>query len=305
MINKKLERYYKNTKEQFDIPDISSGFIPQGITYDSNTDKFFITGYMGNGSASPIYIIDHASLEFEKKILMSTPEGKDFKGHAGGLSVYKDHLYIAGSTNSCMYSYTINNLLNAKDNSRLAYESVINLKNDSDNIRVSFTSFDNKYLYAGEFHNDPIFQTNKTHNIKTSSGINKAYLLGFGIDKEGQAIPSILYSISDNIQGACFSDEYLFLSSSHGLGNSTIYTFRLNDLHQSGTHNVLGRNIPLYILDESVCLKSETTPPMSEEIVVVDDNLYSITESASNRYLIGKLYNATKVMATPIEFYTK
>ncbi len=298
-----LKEYFEASEAAYKIPDISKGFIPQGITYDETSGYFFLTGYMGNSKVSPIYVINNETDETERKILMRTHEGKNFRGHAGGISVYDSKLYIAGSTDACMYSFPIADILNTPDGGYLNADRRIELKTDNDHIRVSFTSFEQDLLYAGEFHNDPIFQTDKSHNIDTSDGVQKGLLFGFEVNENGEALPVKAYSIPDNIQGACFYDHYVFLSCSDGLFPSKIYTFDLNQIPESGTHTFLEKDIPLYLLNPSAAVKETKIPPMSEEIIVVDGKMYILYESASNRYIIGKWMDLDYVYATPMEYF--
>ena len=303
MMNKKLEKYNSITDKSILIPDISQGFIPQGIAYDQDSGYIFLTGYMGNGSASPIYIMDPSTGELIKKILMYDPAGKPFKGHAGGISAYNGELYVAGSTNACMYVFDIEELLEADNLSKVQYAKEVGLRMADDFIRVSFTAVDDELLYAGEYHKSPLFYTDEDHAIKNSDGVHKAYLLGFEVDENYNAIPKKVYSIPDSVQGACFKDGYVFLSISRGFAPSDIAVYRLDDVLQVGMHEVLGVEVPLYILDSSVCSKMAKVPLMSEEIITIEDKLLLISESASNRYLIGKSLGMDKIAATPIDYF--
>lgn len=298
-----LNDYFQNSSAVFTIPDIDNGFIPQGIDYDPNTNYFFVTGYMGNGKSSPIYAIEKGSGEVKQKVLMTTFDGKDFKGHSGGLSVIKDRLYIAGSTDACIYSFRVPDILDAENNSKVSASETIGLKTDDDFIRVSFTSRNNSILYGGEYHQSPIFYTHKSHFVNDNGKFQKAYLFGFSLDIDQHVIPSHVYSIPDKIQGAFFDQGYLFLSQSNGLLPGRILAYDLSMIEPSGNRNVLGKDVPLYIISENNAVKITTIPPMPEEIVVIENHMYILHEAASNRYLIGKLLGQKKVYSTPIRFF--
>lgn len=45
----------------FLIAGLSEGYITQGISYDKDTDNFFMTGYMNDHSASPIYVANESA----------------------------------------------------------------------------------------------------------------------------------------------------------------------------------------------------------------------------------------------------
>ena len=65
-----ISDYFAHSSPAFNIPDLDTGFIPQGLAYDHGTEKLFLSGYMYNGIASPIYVADIASSSFERKILL-------------------------------------------------------------------------------------------------------------------------------------------------------------------------------------------------------------------------------------------
>ena len=51
---------------------------------------------------------------------------------------------------------------------------------------------------------------------------------------------------------------------------------------------------PLYKLDSYS--KKVKGPAMSEDLDYNDGKVYTLTESASNKYIFGKLFNATKIV---------
>ena len=298
-----LEDYFSHSAPAFAVPEISKGFIPQGIAYDPGTECFFLSGYMDNGKNSPLFAIDGKTGECRKKVLMLTEAGEKFRGHAGGISVYGDKLYVAGSTAACMYSLRIDDVLSAENGASLSASQRIGLKTEEDFIRVSFTGVDEDYIYAGEFHKDPIFYTHKSHLVMTGNGKQKAYLFGFRVDEAGEAVPACVFSVPDNLQGACFADGYLYLSQSNGFLTGRILSYALDGLEPAGTKTVLGQEIPLYILTEDTAQKTTTVPPMPEEIIVTDGQMYILYEAASNRYLIGKALQLDHVYASPVSYF--
>lgn len=298
-----LDDYFSNSKPVCSVPDISAGFIPQGLAYDPGSDSLFISGYMDNFSQSPMYVISRQSGSVPRKVNMLTESGESFRGHSGGISVYDGKVYVAGSTKACVYSVAASVLLNAADGGDLSAQNRISLRNDEDFIRASFTSVDENNLYIGEFHKSPIFYTHRSHLVKQDGVSQKAYLAGFRIEDDTQAVPVCVYSIPDNIQGACFCDGYVFLSRSHGFLPADIMAYSLADLKQSGTKTVMGREVPLYILSEDNAKKITRVPPMSEEIIVIDGQLHILYEAAANRYMIGKGLGLDQVYATPVEYF--
>ena len=297
-----FKNYYKSSKAVFQVPDLSKGFIPQGLAYDANTDSFFVTGYMDHKENSPIYVIDRKSGSLKNKIYMMTEKGEDFRGHAGGMSILGDSVYVAGSTDACVYEFLISEVINSSNN-RVNASEKIGLKRCGDFIRVSFTSADESLLYAGEFHKGFLFYTNKSHIIKQDKTKQKAYILGFKKNDKKEGIPECVYSVPDCVQGACFYKNHMFLSVSYGIWPSKIMTYSLSKIKQCGTKKVLGYDVPLYILNKENVDKTTIIPPMSENIIVVNGEMYIIYEAASNRYKIGKRMGLDKVYKTPIGFF--
>lgn len=297
-----LQDFFDNSTPAFSIPDIHDGFIPQGIAWDAESGCFFLTGYMGNGKVSPIYAIDAATGSLKNKVGMLTENGEKFRGHAGGLSVYRGSLYVAGSTDACMYSFPIRDVLQAENGAFLPAKERIDLKTNEDFIRVSFTSTDGQRLYAGEFHKGAIFYTHDSHRVEEDGIVQEAYLFGFTLEEDGVE-PFAVFSIPDSIQGACFADGYLYLSRSRGLLAGSILSYSLSEVEACGVKNVLGVNVPLFILTEDNAARVTTVPPMCEEMVVRDGKMYIAFEAAANRYLIGKALGLEKVYAVPVEYF--
>ncbi len=297
----KLRGYFAAAAEEFPIPDITRGFIPQGIAYDASSGCFLLTGYTLNVSSSPIYVVNPADGSY-KKILMQDEKGGRFKGHAGGLSVYGDSLYIAGSTDYCMYSFPLDEVLGAEDGALLAARGKSSLRVEDDFIRVSFTSVDDDFLYAGEFHSGPLFYTHRSHKVDCGGRSQKAYLFGFSIGEDGATVPECVFSIPDKVQGACFADGVLYLAQARGFLTGRILSYRLDSAKQNGVRTVLGKEVPLYIVGGADTAVTEV-PPMPEEIVAVDGRMYIVSESASNLYRFGRSLELERVYSVPLSYF--
>ena len=300
---KELKDYFSNSVSCMTVPGISEGFIPQGLAYDSDTQAFFISGYMGNGKQSPVYVLREQDGIPVKRVDLLTEDGSKFKGHAGGVSVYGDGVFIAGSTQACVYYFPAGTLLNAENGANQKAAERISLRTEDDFIRASFTSVDDSYLYIGEFHKGFVFYTHKSHLVEHDGIRQKAYLAGFRLSGNGQLVPACVFSIPDDVQGACFAQGHVFLSQSHGFLPSSILSYSLSGLEQAGTKRVLGQDVPLYVLSEHNATKKTKVPPMSEEITIVDGNMYILYEAAANRYRIGKKLGLDKIYATPLDYF--
>lgn len=292
--------YYLASDARFTIPDIHKGFIPQGIALDPDTNLFYITGYTKDHSASPIYIVDPTRETPDKKILMANSDGSAFTGHAGGLSVLDGKVYVAGGNDACVYAFDLNELNQASSGSSVASCGTVNLKTDDDDIQVSFTTVHDGSLYVGEFYREENYPTNPLHHVKSSFGTNHSLLVKLELDGD-EATPVMAYSIRDLIQGACFDNGNLILSASYSVPFSHFYVYDESKADSSQTLTVLGKEIPLVILDGASQTHDLKLAPMSEEIEMYNGQLYTMCESASNKYIFGKLSGAVKVYATDMQ----
>ena len=279
----------KKSQQAFAIPWSNKGYIAQGITYDKASDNFYLTGYMKDGSASPIFAVNRTSRKLVSTVRMANPDGSAFTGHAGGLTLYGNKLYVAGSSDSCFYVFDKSQIDSAQKGSSVAYKQILDLKNGGDKIKVAYSTSYNGLIYAGEFFRDPQYILAEEHQVQTADGLQRALLVGFEIAADGTTgTAKIAYSTPIQIQGMCFDGTYAYLTSSWGLGKSYVYKYDLSKISQSGTKLVCGQEVPLYCLTMSNMEECYTLPPMAEEIECVDGLFYINNESASNKYVFGK-----------------
>ena len=64
---------------------------------------------------------------------------------------------------------------------------------------------------------------------------------------------------------------------------------------------VEGASVPVYYLDSACLVEDVKAPPMAEEMVWLDGRVYILTESASMKYLFGKLMSGHHVYSYPME----
>ena len=54
-------------------------------------------------------------------------------------------------------------------------------------------------------------------------------------------------------------------------------------------------SVSLYHLDSKCLKKTLEAPPMAEEIVYIDDEIYILNESASKKYIFGKFLSGNNI----------
>ena len=277
----------RHSKRGFVIPWSNKGYIAQGITYDEASDNFYLTGYMKDGSASPIFVVNKKTRKLITAVRMANPDGTAYTGHAGGLTLLDGKILVAGSSDGCFYVFEKSAVDGAKKNSALAYSDILDLKVASDKIKIAYCTTANGLVYAGEFYRDPQYLLSEAHQVQTSDALQHALAVGFEANGS-TATAKVAYSIPDLVQGMCFANGAVYLTTSWGLGKSYVYKYKLSDIKQSGTKEVCGQTVPLYILTLANAAATYTLPAMAEEIEYVDGRFYINNESASNKYIFGK-----------------
>ena len=277
----------RHSKRGFVIPWSNKGYIAQGITYDQAGNNFYLTGYMKDGSASPIFVVNKKSRKLVTVVRMANPDGTAYTGHAGGLTISGSTLYVSGSDDGCLYGFEKSAVDGAKKNSSLSYTKILDLKNGGDKLRIAYCTTNNNLIFAGEFYRDPQYLLPKEHEVQTLDGLQHALAVGFETNGT-KAVAKVAYSIPDLVQGMCFANDSIYLTTSWGLGKSFVYKYKLSDIKQSGTKEVCGVTVPLYNLTLANAAATYTLPAMAEEIEYADGRFYVNNESASNKYVFGK-----------------
>ena len=297
-----VHSYYSSSEKGFLIPDSDNGFIAQGLAYSEPDDCFLVTGYMKDHSASPIYVIDKATGKMSKKILLLSEDGSDYCGHCGGLTVHGDLVYVAGSEDHCIYVYSYEDILKGSSGNVRCLGSIP----VCEDINVAFVESTEDAIYAGEFYKDPEYPTPESHKIMTAAGdLNQALMVGYHFSDDDNAlfsvdpVPFAAYSLTDLVQGLTFKDNRAYVSTSWGTGFSNIYVYDLSKAN-AGSIKISDRDVPLYELDSAALERTVMFPPMSEQIVFADDKLYTMCESASDKYIFGKFTSARWCYATDI-----
>ena len=310
-----VKDYYACSEKAFIIPDINKNFIPQGITYNESDKCFLITGYMKDESASPIYVIDENGTLLAKA-LMTDKSGNPLNCHSGGISIYKDYVYIAGCQTCTLHVFSYDEIKSCNNSDDLKNGKYVSETgefstyiNDNDYLNIDFTTIIDNKIILGEFYREDNFDTLDTHKIITGCGDNNhalavAFELGnyddtFGINPS----PCYAYSITDMVQGMAENNGVLYTSSSYAVSDSTIRAYDYNNAVCNGTINILGCNVNLYELDSSIQTADYLFPPMAEEIQFVDDMMYTMCESASNKYIFGKLTSHQYCYVTDLSLF--
>lgn len=292
--------FYNQAEEEFTIPGIDSGFIPQDIDYYDVGETWLYSGYMNDGSASPIYkrYVNGQVTE----VFVKEPDGTLYTGHGSAITSNDKYIYL-----TCENGYLIfdaENLIALTSNETITAIEKVDL-----DFSPAFMNIENNELLLGNFYHPEAYETPEAHHIATLDGVdggqNQAIMYVFGSNNAMEygfsLSPVRVYSIPDRVQGVCATpNEKLIFSTSYGLASSHILVYDTKDMKPDGYFTTSSGDVPLYILDTRTQIEDLEAPPMTEGIETHEDRIYICDESATTKYLFGKLYGAGKVFSIPV-----
>ncbi|MBQ3493585.1 MAG: hypothetical protein IJA88_05695 [Clostridia bacterium] len=305
-----VNEYYKNSEKAFVIPELDSGYVPQGFCFDITQNTFLATGYMKDGSASPVFAVDKDSGNTVRKVLLKNQDGTNYTGHAGGIAFWKNYLYVADGGEHAIYVFDYEQFKNADYGEELLCIGTFSTETaNGDYIKPSCVEVKDNSLIIGEFYREPQYNTHDSHKITTPNGDkNTALAVVFNLedsltDTFGiNPTPVVAFSMREQVQGMTFDGSKVYLSTSWGLSFSHIYVYDIEKA-QTESATVLETTVPLAYLDRSCLVKDIKVPPMSEEMAIVDGKLYINCESASTKYIFGKFTGGKWCYATDLSKY--
>ena len=294
--------FYRASERSFQIPGLSSGFIPQGLSYDAGADCFFVCGYQMDGGEARVYIVDKKSRQTRAWARLEDPEGGALIAHCGGLSAWGGKVYLAGDGG--VYLLEEAELLNAGAGGGVKYKAFLpTMLSAGDPLRIAFTDVQDGLLTVGEFHREPQYPTLPSHKYTLSDGTTlEALCVTYALGDDGQTLtPVAAWCLPDLTQGMSIDGGTLYLSTSWGLGTSHLLRFDLSALSPFDALRIDGTDVPLTALDPKLAAQDMRLPPMAEEIEVADGRLYVMNESASAKYRFGIFTGGRWCHSIPIE----
>ena len=284
--------FYNNADRYQPIPGLWNGYIPQGYCLVEGEDFRLSCGYMKDGSASRIYVMpnDGSDASF---VQMKLTDGSDDTSHTGGIAVMGDFVYVTEETGCEVFS-----LADITDGDGVAtVKDFVKTINDP-----AYCYIENGTLYVGSFYREGNYETPEEHRITTPVGdenmaIISAYRLDTESGKSYSETPDFVISTVGLAQGMAIIDETkIAIATSYGFAKSHLYIYDTQKatVDKKG-FSVDGASVPLTYLDSS-CLEADiVAPPMAEQIIYEDGVIYIMNESASTKYLFGKLTSGSYV----------
>lgn len=263
---------------------MNDNYVSQGTAVTDDGKYLLTSGYMSDKTHSRVYLTEIAT--DETKFIKLEKNGKVFKGHAGGVAVTGNTIFVASE--SFVYTLDLQNALKEETEIVAISEGFAVENNDA-----SFIFSDKTHVYVGEFI-DGEDSENIVYNNVTYNAIVEKYEIG------NYTTPVACYAIPDKIQGFAIDDRGgIMLSSSYGLTTSHFYYYKevvSTDLKRNGV-SIYVCETPTYIVNG---------PAMSEDLDYYDGKFYTNYESSCNKYIWGKLFIGTDyVVALDVNFLDK
>ncbi len=272
------------------IPALNEGFTPQGITHIPGEEGAYLhSGY--NGKYVQVFYVKG---DTSREVKLLDEKGDPAKGHAGGITVWADYVYVAGD--EALLTYRLSEVLAAKEGEPVSCVRLAEVDN-----AASFCFAAEGKMYVGEFYRAENYETDRIHAYTTPQGErNRAIVSCYDIIEDGSLaeLPDYWLSVPAQVQGFAVHNGVVALSRSWGL-NSSYLEFYAGML-DSGKTAPYAEEVPIYYLGSANRIEQLELPAFSEDLDVVDGRVVITYESACNKYIVGKLFFAFDAQSYPI-----
>ena len=305
--------FFDGEVAEFEAAGLGDGLVPQGFAYVEQHGVYLQCGYMADGSASRIYVIDEQSDHATRYVTLLAEDGSAYTGHTGGLTAYDDLVWLANDgegEDNCVWVMSLAEILAAENGGSITLTTKLQSE-----TRAACCFADDQYLWVGEFNDGEKYVTDASHKFAVSGGENFALVCAYPLDAssvygvafteaDGKAVftPALALSVTNLVQGFTRTPEGFALSTSYGLSVSHVYFHKdVTTGEADASIQVNGTDVPVYFLDSESLTDDLSLPPMSEEIFVKDGRLYVLLESACKKYIFGNLIRGRHVYSYELE----
>lgn len=315
----------------FPIPGLDEGFVPQDLALIKNSnpdpstipskstsstkrrstlpfhtdfagkleqDKnatWLLSGYSATGDPSPLYVC-HPNQD-PRRLYVKLCDGSLYRGHGAAITVWGNNVYLTVDDGYIVLDQR--DILKAADKSEVYALHHVHLP-----LKPAFMIAQAGKLYVGEYYSPLMYETPESHHLTAPDGThNPALMFEFAADPHTlsgfSSVATCAYSIPKEIQGMCCTAQgHMVLSQSFGVGDSHILVFDAAHTTSSDTFAYTSScHIPLYYFDSGNLITSIPAIPMTEGLVLEDNTIFILDESASKRYLLGRFFKGDQVWA--------
>lgn len=292
------------------IPGLVQDLVPQGLGYYKKKNWLLTINYLDDGRPGTLCVIDATTEKLIKSVELYNEDGTPYTGHAGGVAVSKDHVWI--SSENYLFTLNISDLVSAQNNDELQFTNQIPVP-----VEAAYDVYDddNGILWVGEFYEPNSYPTDPSHHLVNRAGeMQYAWMVGYKLksnldmlssdqwNKESgmPATPDYVLSTIGKVQGAIVQKKGISLVTSYGRANdSVLYRYEAPLKEEPHTHVKIGeKEVPLWFLDGQTTKPRESivSIPMNEGAVLVKSDLYVSFESGANKYRYTGTYPRDRML---------
>ncbi|MGE8205465.1 lamin tail domain-containing protein [Heyndrickxia sp. NPDC080065] len=301
------------------IPGLVQDLVPQGLGYYKKKDWLLSINYLEDGRPGTLCVIDATTEKLIKSILLYNQDGTPYTGHAGGVAVSKDHVWIASETS--LFTLNINDIVTAQNNDEIKFTNQIPVPIDA---AYDVYDDDNGILWVGEFYEPNSYPTDPSHHLLNRAGeMQYAWMVGYKLKSSTDmlsseqwnkgssqpATPDYVLSTIGKVQGAVVQKKGISLVTSYGRANdSVLYRYEAPLKEKPHAYIMIGgKNVPLWFLDGQTAKPRESIVaiPMYEGAVLVKKELYVNFESGANKYRYTGTYPRDRMLKIDMKILMK
>lgn len=308
--NPKYQTLWDISKDGPIIPGLEQDLVPQGLGYYKKKNWLFTINYLDDRRPGTLCVIDATTEQLVKSIVLYNQDGTPYTGHAGGVTVSMDHVWI--SSEQFLYTLDVSDIVAAQNNDQLTFTNQIPVP-----VEAAYDVYDDdkKVLWVGEFYEPSSYPTDPSHHLLNRAGeMQYAWMVGYKLKPDTDmltkeqwdpasnepATPDYVFSTIGKVQGAIVQKKGISLVTSYGRANDSVL-FRYEDplKEQPNDHVTIGgKDVPLWFLDgqNAKPIQSITAIPMKEGAVLVKSDLYVSFESGANKYRYTGTYPRDRML---------
>lgn len=287
-----FSEFEKNSDASINIPGLKQDYTPQGLAYSKDKNLYLFCGYMNDKSNSKIFVCDQEGNIVKEVNLLKEDQSK-YSGHAGGIAVLNDDIYLSNASE--IFHLSLTKLLECENKGSIAFDGSFKVSS-----RASYCFVNEDYLFVGEYFDsgNKSYKTDESHHFSDGKIVNQAICLAYSIIDSKEMFnvdynsPSFVLSLPGNVQGICQIDQQIVLSRSSGISFSKLDFYDLESAKEVGEF----KEAKVYFLSNDNLTKRVKMPPMSEDIDVKDGKIIINFESACKKYSLFNIWKTKKVM---------
>lgn len=259
-------------EEVFDVQGNTGKYVPQGMAYSEKYNVVLQTSYSSKKDVSMLYVTDFSSGNLIKSLQLQTPSGKENTTHVGGIATDNNYVWITSDNE--IHEYLLEDIISTDED---YIKSTVKSKLP---IRGDFCYYGNDTLYIGDFFLNPFYKVPDNNPLLLAYNTKEDY---------SYSEPEYIISLPKMVQGMtilpgnrfAFTTSFTFLIQSELL----IYNNVLDG--NASTYNFNGVDVPYYKFEKSNRTQCIKLPPMAEGVFSIDNDVYMLFESSSDKYRLA------------------